>query len=181
MKLRLPAYSLKCVSRSSPSGINYFRGQRWKTSTSLSKYTYTSKVSKPLRVLFCGSDDFSCESLRALHQEQQDNSELIASIDVMCRPGKKSGRGMTQIRDVPIKAVAKELGLTIHERDTFTGWELPRPQNESINLIIAVSFGLFVPPRILKSSEYGGLNVHPSLLPKFAPPGFSHFSSNTIK
>jgi methionyl-tRNA formyltransferase len=28
-----------------------------------------------------------------------------------------------------------------------------------------VSFGLFVPPRILQSAKYGGLNVHPSLLP----------------
>jgi methionyl-tRNA formyltransferase len=32
-------------------------------------------------------------------------------------------------------------------------------------LIIAVSFGLFVPSRLLRSSSYGGLNVHPSLLP----------------
>ena len=82
---------------------------------------------------------------------------------------------------VPIKAVAQELSLPVHERDTFTGWDvsssgvhldiilieyqLPNPQGEPINLIIAVSFGLFVPPRILKSAEYGGLNVHPSLLP----------------
>jgi hypothetical protein len=96
MKLLLPAYALKCVSRSPPYGINS-RGRRWYAHTS--KYTYTSKVSKPLRILFCGSDDFSCESLRALHKEQQKKSQLIASIDVMCRPGKKSGRGMTQIRD----------------------------------------------------------------------------------
>ena len=59
--------------------------------------------------------------------------------------------------------------------------QLPRPQDESINLIIAVSFGLFVPPRILKSAEYGGLNVHPSLLPQLVLPMFSHFSSNTVK
>lgn len=33
-----------------------------------------------------------------------------------------------------------------------------------------MSFGLFVPPRILKSAEYGGLNVHPSLLPESVSP-----------
>ncbi|KAH2919515.1 hypothetical protein KXW73_002609 [Aspergillus fumigatus] len=38
-----------------------------------------------------------------------------------------------------------------------------------INLIVAVSFGLFVPPRILNAAKYGGLNVHPSLLPEYAP------------
>lgn len=35
------------------------------------------------------------------------------------------------------------------------------------NLIIAVSFGLFVPRRLLRAARYGGLNVHPSLLPEF--------------
>lgn len=38
------------------------------------------------------------------------------------------------------------------------------------NLIIAVSFGLFVPPRLLRGAKYGGLNVHPSLLPDLRGP-----------
>lgn len=33
--------------------------------------------------------------------------------------------------------------------------------------MIAVSFGLFVPPRILRGAKYGGLNVHPSWLPEY--------------
>ncbi len=37
---------------------------------------------------------------------------------------------------------------------------------EGINLVVAVSFGLFVPPRILRGAKYGGLNVHPSWLPE---------------
>lgn len=55
-------------------------------------------------------------------------------------------------------------------RDTFTGWELPKVDGESINLIIAVSFGLFVPPRVLNSTEYDGLNLHLSLLPDLRGP-----------
>ena len=31
--------------------------------------------------------------------------------------------------------------------------------------MVAVSFGLFVPPRILSAAKYRGLNVHPSMLP----------------
>lgn len=38
------------------------------------------------------------------------------------------------------------------------------------NLIIAVSFGLFVPPRLLRAAQYGGLNIHPSLLPDLRGP-----------
>jgi methionyl-tRNA formyltransferase len=68
---------------------------------------------------------------------------------------------------VPIKQVAThELNLKTHAIDTFTGWAPPDP----INLVIAVSFGLLVPPRILNLAEYGGLNVHPSLLPDLRGP-----------
>ncbi|KAK0106994.1 Methionyl-tRNA formyltransferase [Cadophora gregata] len=131
---------------------------------------YNTKTSKPLRILFCGSDEFSIASLRAIHAEHKRDPDLIKSIDVLCRPGKPVGRSLKQIREVPIKAVAQDLGLPLHERDTFTGWDLPKPNDESINLIIAVSFGLFVPRRILKAAEYGGLNVHPSLLPNYRGP-----------
>jgi methionyl-tRNA formyltransferase len=103
---------------------------------------YSTDVPKPLRILFCGSDEFSCESLRAVAEEKKRNPGLIASIDVLCRPGKLSGRGMKTIREgkllqhsnvaiayylvVPIKRVAEELGLPVHERDTFTGWKVIR-------------------------------------------------------
>lgn len=38
---------------------------------------------------------------------------------------------------------------------------------EGTNLVVVVSFGLFVPSRILNSAKYGGLNVHPSFLPEY--------------
>jgi methionyl-tRNA formyltransferase len=47
---------------------------------------------------------------------------------------------------------------------------MPQPEGHPINLIIAVSFGLFVPPRLLRAAKYGGLNVHPSLLPDLRGP-----------
>ncbi|KAI9753726.1 MAG: hypothetical protein M4579_005017 [Chaenotheca gracillima] len=117
----------------------------------------------PLRILFCGSDAFSSESLRALYEKHREKPELISSIDVVCRPGKRTGRGLKVVREVPIKGIAQELTLPVHEIDTFTGWEPPVPYS----LVIAVSFGLLVPPRILSAAQYGGLNVHPSLLPDF--------------
>ncbi|CCU82347.1 methionyl-tRNA formyltransferase [Blumeria hordei DH14] len=129
-----------------------------------------SKVSKPLRILFCGSDDFSVSSLKAVHRERERDPNLIKSIDVLCRPGKPVGRGLKKIHQAPIKAAAEQLGIPLHERDSFRGWQLPRSDDETINLIIAVSFGLFIPARILQSAEYGGLNIHPSILPKGPAP-----------
>lgn len=146
---------------------------------------------EPLRILFCGSDEFSCASLRALHELQAAKPKLIKSIDVLVRPGKPAGRGLKRIATGPLFNLAEELGLPVHKRDTFTGWELPPPghvrhhetgevrrhpaahensHKQPFNLAVAVSFGLFVPPRVLRSLRFGGLNVHPSMLPDLRGP-----------
>lgn len=71
-----------------------------------------SKISEPLRVLFCGSDEFSSTSLRALHAEQQRNPAAIESIDVLYRPGKQSGRGLKNIREGSILLLSKSAILS---------------------------------------------------------------------
>ncbi|KAH6899861.1 formyl transferase [Thelonectria olida] len=130
------------------------------------------RSSDPLRILFCGSDEFSCVSLKAVHEEHTRPNGVIESLDVMVFPPKRYGRGLKRVREVPCKQLAEDLDLRIHQRDTFREWELP----EGTNLVVAVSFGLFVPPRILKSAKYGGLNLHPSLLPDLRGPAPVHHS-----
>ena len=53
---------------------------------------------EPLRVLFFGSDGFSIASLKALYKTHQEDRGLIESIDVVCRPGKRVGRGLKNVR-----------------------------------------------------------------------------------
>ncbi|KAF2479951.1 formyl transferase, partial [Neohortaea acidophila] len=120
----------------------------------------------PLNILFCGSDAFSIYSLRALHALQTTQPHAIHSIEVVCRPDKRVGRNLKNVRQVPIKSIAEELELPLHQLDTFKGWS-PAPRT---NLVVAVSFGLLVPARILGAAKYGGLNVHPSLLPDLRGP-----------
>lgn len=59
---------------------------------------YSARVSDPLRILFCGSDAFSCESLRALDKVRRSEPQLVKSIDVVTRPPKRTGRGLKVIR-----------------------------------------------------------------------------------
>ncbi|KAI5293464.1 Methionyl-tRNA formyltransferase, partial [Ascosphaera atra] len=136
------------------------------------RYSSTTKHIDPLRILFCGSDQFSIYALQALYNEKHRDSPPtpIEAIDVVCRPPKRVGAKLKKVREVPIKGVARELGLPVHEIDTFTGWSPPNP----INLIIAVSFGLLVPKRLLFGAKYGGLNLHPSLLPDLRGPAPLH-------
>ncbi|KAK6433186.1 Methionyl-tRNA formyltransferase [Oleoguttula sp. CCFEE 5521] len=117
-----------------------------------------------LRVLFCGADAFSIYSLKALHDLHLAQPDTIVSIDVVCRPDKRVGPGLKQVRE------AFELDLPLHQIDTFTGWSPPH----DIDLIVTVSFGLLVPARLLKAATYGGVNVHPSLLPDLRGPAPIH-------
>ncbi|KAI9851473.1 MAG: Methionyl-tRNA formyltransferase [Thelocarpon superellum] len=72
------------------------------------------------------------------------------------------------MRLTPIKNVAESLKLPVHERGSFEGWEGSWDHAlHPVNLIIAVSFGLLIPREVLRSAAYGGLNLHPSLLPEF--------------
>ncbi|KAI5840669.1 formyl transferase [Morchella snyderi] len=122
----------------------------------------------PLQILFCGSDHFSATSLKALYALHQERRDIIASIDVLCREDKLSGRGRRTLKQVPIKEVASSLGLCIHEIDRFKDWELPKASSSGdINLLVAASFGLLIPERIIDAVKYGGINVHPSLLPMY--------------
>lgn len=61
------------------------------------------RQSDPLRILFCGSDEFSCASLRAVNTEYAHNRELIESLDVMVLPPKRVGRGYKSIREGRLK------------------------------------------------------------------------------
>ncbi|KAL2118540.1 hypothetical protein VTJ04DRAFT_8200 [Mycothermus thermophilus] len=176
----LATFQPRCARWNSNDRLHGNSSSKASFSTSSSRASSdAASRSDPLRILFCGSDQFSCVSLRALHDElrksaSQSGGGLIRSIDVVVRPPKPTGRGYKVLKDVPLRSVAEELNLPIHMRDTFTGWDMPQPDNEHINLIIAVSFGLFVPPRLLSAAKYGGLNVHPSYLPDLRGPAPIH-------
>lgn len=59
----------------------------------------TTRSSEPLRILFCGSDDFSCASLKAVYEEHSRNKDLIESLDVMVLPPKRMGRSFKTLRE----------------------------------------------------------------------------------
>jgi hypothetical protein len=59
----------------------------------------STRTPEPLRILFCGSDNFSIASLRALVDAKRHVPELIQSIDVLHRPGKPTGRGLKTVRE----------------------------------------------------------------------------------
>ncbi|KAF2086043.1 Formyltransferase, partial [Saccharata proteae CBS 121410] len=117
----------------------------------------------PLRILYCGSDNFSVTHLRALVEEKERNPSLIQSIDVVHPPAKRTGRGLKNLTEVPVAELARSFSLPTHSPNGLKDWNSP-----PIDLIIAVSIREFVPSKLISQSTYGGINVHPSLLPDLA-------------
>ena len=111
-------FRLKCVATTSKSpSCNLYSGRSYSTKKQF-------KESKPLRILFCGSDEFSSASLRAIHAEQQRKPEFIKSIDVLCRPGKPFGRSLKTIREGTQRCfnlVASELTVISANQSRCTG------------------------------------------------------------
>ena len=85
---------------------------------------------------------------------------------MLSKPDKPVDRGLKKVKAPLINRVASAHRLPIHQINTFKGWSPPKPYD----LVVAVSFGLLVPGRILGAARYGGLNVHPSLLPDLRGP-----------
>jgi methionyl-tRNA formyltransferase len=115
-----------------------------------------------LRIIFMGTADLACASLRALRREK-----LFAVIAVVSQPDKPKGRDL-KLQPTPVKALALAEGLPVLQparaRDEAFIAELRQLQPE---LIVVAAYGQILPQAILDLPRFGCLNVHTSLLPKY--------------
>lgn len=119
----------------------------------------------PLRIAFFGSDHFSCESLKRLHQFLIQTNQ-VETLHLVTRSIKPTGRKLKQFVEYPVAIEASKLDIPVHRVDAsphFHGL-----QSHNFNMAIAVSFGKLIPRHFLESLQFGGINVHPSLLPKYS-------------
>ncbi|GEQ68903.1 hypothetical protein JCM33374_g2572 [Metschnikowia sp. JCM 33374] len=120
-----------------------------------------------LRIAFFGSDLFSVASLAKLKDLRSSRPELISQLDVYTRSIKPTGRNLKQFVDLPIGKYAHAHDLPVFRVDSSAEIVASAlPQN--YHLAVAVSYGKLIPGTFLNSLPYGGLNVHPSMLPKFS-------------
>lgn len=120
-----------------------------------------------LKISFFGSDAFSVASLARLLRLQHAHPSLISSIDVITRHIKPTGRNLAARVDLPVGTFAADHGLSIWRADSAAEIldVVPRGPN---HLAVAVSYGRLIPAAFLAQTGFGGLNVHPSLLPTFS-------------
>lgn len=115
-------------------------------------------------ILFAGSPDLAVPSLRALAA-----AGTVAA--VLTNPDAPTGRGR-RLEASPVKAAALELGLPVLEPERLDG--AARALVEALNprprLLVSFAYGRLFGPRFLSLFDWGGWNVHPSLLPRWRGP-----------
>ena len=114
-----------------------------------------------MKSVFMGSPEFAVESLRATH----DCTELLA---VYTQPDRVRGRRGNKLEPTPVKKVAQELGLPVHEPKRIRDPEVVQQLRDyAPDVILVVAYAKLIPPVILELPKFGCINVHPSLLPKY--------------
>lgn len=113
-----------------------------------------------LKVLFMGTPDFALPSLELLYEKH----DVVA---VICQPDKINGRG-NKVTFGPVKEFAVNHGVPVYQPETFKDnacAELLRELDPQ--LIVVAAYGKILPEYVLNYPEYGCINVHGSLLPKY--------------
>ncbi|HYW77175.1 MAG TPA: methionyl-tRNA formyltransferase [Gammaproteobacteria bacterium] len=112
-----------------------------------------------MRLIFAGTSEFALPSLEALAGRHN-----LAR--VVTQPDRPAGRGR-KLRATPVREKAEALGLSVStpvRLDPDAVAELSALQPDAI---VVVAYGRLVPETFLKAAAHGGINVHPSLLPRW--------------
>ncbi|MDD2867988.1 methionyl-tRNA formyltransferase [Neomegalonema sp.] len=114
-----------------------------------------------MRLIFMGSPGFALPALDALAAA---GHEILA---VYCRAPKPAGRGGA-LRPTPVEVRARELGLTVETPRTLRDPEAQaRFAGHGAQVAVVAAYGLILPIPVLEAPEFGCLNIHPSLLPRW--------------
>lgn len=113
-----------------------------------------------IRTIFMGTPEFAVQTLLSLITD--DGFEIIA---VFTNPDEKIGRQQI-VSEPPVKKMAIKHKLTYYQPIKIKS-ETDTIKKLNPDLIVVVAYGHLIPQEILDIPQYGCINVHASLLPKY--------------
>ena len=114
-----------------------------------------------MKVIFMGTPDFAAASLEALIGSEH---EILA---VVTQPDKPKGR-KGELTPPPVKTIAVENGIKVYQPVKVREPEFVEIiRDYKPDVIVVIAFGQIIPESILEIPQYGCVNIHGSLLPKY--------------
>ncbi len=115
-----------------------------------------------MRLLFAGSAGIAAPSLEALRREH----DVVA---VLTNPDRPAGRGRHQI-ETEISTVARAASIPVLKPEHLDGRFRESVRALQPELLVVFAYGHIFGPKFLDLFPRGGINVHPSLLPRHRGP-----------
>ncbi len=123
------------------------------------------------KIVFMGTPEFAAASLKALVESGQ--YEVAA---VVTQPDRPKGRGhKLQMSAVKTYALSKQLPVLQPEKVKDPAFQ-ETMKALAPELIVVAAFGQFLPKTLLELPQYGCINVHASLLPKYRGAAPIHYA-----
>jgi methionyl-tRNA formyltransferase len=120
-------------------------------------------IKKSKAIIFFGTDDFSLITLKALTTSGYNISAIITKID------KPSGRGH-KVHYSPVKQFAVDNNIQYFQPNNGAEMFHDVSSINGARIGILSSFGKLISLDVINLFEYGIINIHPSLLPKYRGP-----------
>lgn len=111
-----------------------------------------------MRILFAGSPAIAVPSLEAV-------AEAFEVVGVLTNPDKRRGRGK-RICSTEVKCRAEELGIPVLQFDHLYKESRDAVRALRPDILVSFAYGRIFGPKFLELFPSGGINVHPSLLPR---------------
>ncbi len=115
-----------------------------------------------MKILFAGTPEIALPSLRAVAQAHEVAAVLTA-------PDRPVGRGR-RMEASPVAECAAELGLKVLRFEKLNDSARDEVAQLDAELLVCVAYGKIFGPKFLALFPRGGVNLHPSLLPKYRGP-----------
>jgi len=112
------------------------------------------------KIVFMGSPDFALSTLRALHAH-------YSVVGTVTQPDRLAGRGR-ELKPPPVKTLALELGIPVIQPEKLREPEaMQQLRIWAPDVIVVTAFGQILRQEVLDLPEFGCINVHASLLPRW--------------